>query len=48
MIFKIHLCNTHEFITNSRCPLRNPSQSQNHCCDLHNVFDITVTAINTK
>jgi hypothetical protein len=41
-------CNTHEFITNSKCPLCNPSQSQNHCCDLHNVFDITVIAINNK
>jgi hypothetical protein len=30
-------CNTHEFIINSKCPLCNPSQSQNHCCDLHNV-----------
>jgi hypothetical protein len=25
------------FITNSKCPLCNPSQSQNHCRDLHNV-----------
>jgi hypothetical protein len=41
-------CDDHEFITNSKCPLCNPSQSQNHCCDLHNVVDITVTAINTK
>jgi hypothetical protein len=41
-------CNTHELITNLKCPLCIPSQSQNHCCDLHNVVDITVTAINIK
>jgi hypothetical protein len=41
-------CNTHKFITNSKCPLCNPSQSQNHCCDLHNVVYITVIAINSK
>jgi hypothetical protein len=41
-------CNTPEFITNSKCPLCNPSQSQNHCCDLHNVVDITVIDINSK
>jgi hypothetical protein len=42
------VCNTHEFITNSECLLCNPSQSQNHCCDLHNVVDIIVIAINSK
>jgi hypothetical protein len=41
-------CNTPEFITNSKCPLFNQSQSQNRCCDLHNVVDITVIAINRK
>jgi hypothetical protein len=30
-------CNTPEFITNSKCPLCIPPQSQNHCCDTHNV-----------
>jgi hypothetical protein len=49
---KIHdhrpVCDTSEFSTNSKCPLCNPSQSQNHCCDLHNVVDITVIAINSK
>jgi hypothetical protein len=39
---------TSNLITNSKCPLCNPSQSQNHCCDLHNVVDITVTTINSK
>jgi hypothetical protein len=33
---------TSNSITNSKCPLCNPSQSQNHCCDLHNVVDTTV------
>jgi hypothetical protein len=41
-------CNTHEFIANSKCQLCNPSQSQNHCCDSHNVIGIIVTAINNK
>jgi hypothetical protein len=41
-------CNTPEFTTNSKCPLCNPSQSQNHCCDSHNVVDITVIDINSK
>jgi hypothetical protein len=41
-------CDTHEFITNSKCPLYNPSQSQNHCCDSHNVIDIKVTTINNN
>jgi hypothetical protein len=44
----VRVCNTPEFITNSKCPLCNPSQSQNHCCDLHNVVDTTVIAINSK
>jgi hypothetical protein len=39
---------TSNLITNSKCPLCNPSQSQNHCCDLHNVVDITVIDINSK
>jgi hypothetical protein len=29
------ICDTHEFITNLKCPLRVPPQSQNHCCDTH-------------
>jgi hypothetical protein len=44
----VEACDTAEFITNSKCPLCNPSQSQNHCCDLHNVVDITVIDINSK
>jgi hypothetical protein len=35
-------CDDLKFDTNSKCPLCNPSQSQNHCCDLHNVVDTTV------
>jgi hypothetical protein len=30
-------CDTREFITNSKCPLCIPPQSQNHCCDIHNI-----------
>jgi hypothetical protein len=41
-------CDDLKFDTNSKCPLCNPSQSQNHCCDLHNVVDITVIDINSK
>jgi hypothetical protein len=41
-------CDDLKFGTNSKCPLYNPSQSQNHCCDLHNVVDITVININSK
>jgi hypothetical protein len=41
-ISNAEVCGDPEFITNSKCPLCNPSQSQNHCCDLHNVVDIIV------
>jgi hypothetical protein len=41
-------CDDLKFDTNSKCPLCNPSQSQNQCCDLHNVVDTTVIAINSK
>jgi hypothetical protein len=44
----MHMCDTPECITNLKCPLCNPSQSQNYCCDLHNVVDITVIDINSK
>jgi hypothetical protein len=43
-----HLCvraasvTTSNLITNLKCPLCNPSQSQNQCCNLHNVVDTTV------
>jgi hypothetical protein len=30
-------CDDPEFITNSKCQLCIPPQSQNHCCDTHNV-----------
>jgi hypothetical protein len=44
---KLEDCDDPEFITNSKCPLCIPSQSQNHCCDTHNVvgnqsIDITI------
>jgi hypothetical protein len=31
---------TSNLITNSKCPLCIPPQSQNHVCDIHNVVDI--------
>jgi hypothetical protein len=30
-------CDDLKFDTNSKCPLCIPPQSQNHCCDIHNV-----------
>jgi hypothetical protein len=36
-IMGLDSCNTHEFITNSKCPLCIPPQTQNLCYDMHNV-----------
>jgi hypothetical protein len=31
------MCDDLKFDTNSKCPLCIQPQSQNHCCDIHNV-----------